>query len=288
MILSFHPIVTGEENLICAGRPPGPEEIEALGRADAVFLPQGVREDLYRLARSHCPLVWPNYDARFDYPGKIGQSLLFAYHQVPRPPTVIFPSVMDFHSCRGDAEATPYILKSNHGGEGHGVFPVMNEADLDNALNAFRQNETNGRGGFVRQPLVDHRRRDLRVVLAGTEAQAYWRYASGEGQVLTNLSQGGRPDDHTDPHLIAAGIASARDFAQKARIDLAGFDLMFDRRDDSETPLFIEINYFFGRTALGGSDAFYKTIKKAAGNWLKSHGLKRGKVRRRPRYSQRD
>ena len=65
MILSYHPIIEGDANRLCAGRDPGPEDLAAMETADAILLPQGCRESLYRAARNACPLVFPNYDARF-------------------------------------------------------------------------------------------------------------------------------------------------------------------------------------------------------------------------------
>jgi ribosomal protein S6--L-glutamate ligase len=50
MILSFHPCIDADVNLIVAGRAPGSEEETLIKRADAVILPQGVRQDLYDLS----------------------------------------------------------------------------------------------------------------------------------------------------------------------------------------------------------------------------------------------
>ena len=84
MILSFHPLFEADQNRLCAGRDPGKEELEAIRRADAVILPQGCRESLYFMARKACPHIFPNYDARFAYPEKIGQVQLFQENRVPR------------------------------------------------------------------------------------------------------------------------------------------------------------------------------------------------------------
>ena len=73
IILSFHPLFAAEKNIICAGRAPGPDDAQAAAEADAIILPQGCRRELYELARKSCPLVFPNYDARFAFQGKMGQ-----------------------------------------------------------------------------------------------------------------------------------------------------------------------------------------------------------------------
>ena len=76
MILSFHPIIVADENRLCAGRQPDSQDLDAIGNADAVILPQGCSEALYRMARAHCPHIFPNMDIRFDYPGKLGPNPL--------------------------------------------------------------------------------------------------------------------------------------------------------------------------------------------------------------------
>ncbi len=57
MILSFHPCVEVDVNVIVAGRAPEPEEKALVKRADAIILPQGVRQDLYYLS----PLLFAGF-----------------------------------------------------------------------------------------------------------------------------------------------------------------------------------------------------------------------------------
>ena len=271
MILSFNPVIVADENIICAGRAPGPEELAALGRAQAIILPQGVREDLYRLCRGVCPLVWPDYDLRFSWPGKVGQALLFGRYGVSRPATMVYPSVGDF--LRLSRLEKPYVLKNNLGGQGSGVFLVETGEQLAEALGFLEQAERMGRGGFIQQELVDHGGRDLRVVVIGGETIAYWRWAGEGSGILTNLAAGGREDFDSDPDLIERGKRAVRDFCDRTGINLAAFDVMFRVGDRDCAPLFIEINYFFGRQALGGSFEFYKLLERAAHNWLKEKSV---------------
>ena len=77
MILCFRPCIDAGVNVIVAGRGPGPEEESLAREADAIILPQGVRWDLYDLCRKYCQRVFPNYDLRFAFPGKIGDILIF-------------------------------------------------------------------------------------------------------------------------------------------------------------------------------------------------------------------
>ncbi len=73
MIVSFHPLFEADKNIICAGREPNGEDLAAIRAADAVILSQGCCRELYDMARENCPHVFPNYNARFKYPGKINQ-----------------------------------------------------------------------------------------------------------------------------------------------------------------------------------------------------------------------
>ena len=87
MILSYHPCYEADRNRLCAGREPDEKDLSAIRDADAVVLPQGCREALYHMARQNSPHVFPDYDARFQYPGKTGQAKLFQALDVPHPRT---------------------------------------------------------------------------------------------------------------------------------------------------------------------------------------------------------
>jgi len=77
MILSYHPCFEADKNLLCAGREPDADDLTAIKSADAVILPQGCYQSLYEMARNNCSHVFPNFDARFKYTGKIGQARFF-------------------------------------------------------------------------------------------------------------------------------------------------------------------------------------------------------------------
>ena len=96
MILSFHPCIEADTNAIVAGRAPGPEEEALVKQADAIVLPQGVRSDLYELCRSYCQRVFPNYDHRFQSPGKVGDIQLFRKLELPHPKTSVFHNVAHY------------------------------------------------------------------------------------------------------------------------------------------------------------------------------------------------
>ena len=66
MILSFHPIIEADRNIICAGRAPDENDLNAIRQATAVILPQGCSEALYRLARTNCERIFPNLDLKMS------------------------------------------------------------------------------------------------------------------------------------------------------------------------------------------------------------------------------
>ena len=97
MIVSFHPLFEANKNIICAGREPNAKDLSSIKAADAVILPQGCSRSLYEMARNHCDFVFPNYEARFKYPGKIGQIELFRKTKTSHPRSAIFKTVAAFH-----------------------------------------------------------------------------------------------------------------------------------------------------------------------------------------------
>jgi ribosomal protein S6--L-glutamate ligase len=76
-----------------------------------------------------------------------------------------------------------------------------------------------------------------------------------------------------DPVLQEVAVSETNAFCKKTNINLAGFDFLFS--DDKE-PFFLEINYFFGRRGLGGSEKYYQMLIEVITNWLIRQGLKIG------------
>ena len=100
--LSFHPLFEGDQNILCAGRDPNQTDLDAIKLADAVILPQGCQVALWEMATSNCPNIFPNYHARFTYPGKIGQTQLFVETGVAHPKTETFANMAAFVDRYGD------------------------------------------------------------------------------------------------------------------------------------------------------------------------------------------
>jgi ribosomal protein S6--L-glutamate ligase len=273
MILSFHPCIHGDEHLIVAGRGPTPAEEAAVRRADAVILPQGVRQDLYEMCRRHCRRLFPNYDCRFAHPGKLGDIRLFRALGIPHPETVLFSDVADFR-WRYPLEMgvfpfpPPFFIKGNTGGEGNQVFRIHQPDQVGEILAMFAGMETSGFRGFLAQKLINHGGRDLRVVVLHDQVLSYWRVQHDPAQFLTNLSAGGIMDTESDPHLRQKAETLVTRLCRKSGLNLAGLDVMFDRGETSAQPLVVEINYWFGRRFFGSAAVYYRHLLEAIRRWL--------------------
>ncbi len=277
MILSFHPIIEGDVNRLCAGRDPGPEDLAAMQSASAIVLPQGCRESLYRAARKACPRVFPNYDARFGYPGKNGQVRLFRHLGIAHPESLLFSGIADFkrrHPRPGTLPiAPPVVVKRDWGGEGQGVYPAPDTVALRQVLQQLEVTESEHQSGFLIQRFIPTRPRVLRVAVVGRQLRTYWRVMapSGDPFAKIGLALGGRLDYDSDPHLMRAAEAAVERLCRVTGINLAAFDLLFTRDADiapPAQPLFLEINYFFGRRGLGGSEALYTLLREAVRDWF--------------------
>lgn len=273
MILSFHPMITADRNIICAGRDPGQKDLTAIRQADAVILPQGCRKTLCKMAITHCPHVFPDYRARFEFPGKIGQSQLFTSLDLPYPYTEFFVSIEDFLNKTEYPNQTskfdfPFVFKFDWGGEGNTVFYVDSPAEFEKIIEKTASFERTGHCGFLIQQLIPTDGRSLRVVVIGQKRIAYWRVPTCQDRFGTALSGGAEIDRDSDPDMQADGINIVDRLCHKTGINLAGVDLIFPAYSKNSSPLFLEINYFFGRTGIGGSDRFYAILESEVQKWL--------------------
>lgn len=278
MILSFHPLFTADKNIVCAGRPPGSEELGEIRAADAVILPQGCRRSLYEMARNNCPLVFPNFDVRFDYPDKIGQIRLFQNTGVLFPASEIFADSNSFrHRYRRIPEdlpfTFPFVLKFDWGGEGETVHLIESTGQLEEAILTAADFERTGQKGFLIQEFIPARNRILRVIVIGFKFISYWRVQRRNDTFLANLTKGAEIDTESDPELQNKAVDTVRMFCRHTRIDLAGFDILYSSVPGQNDPYFLEINYFFGRRGLGGSEKYYEILIDEIHNWLDRHGL---------------
>ena len=277
MIVSFHPLYEGDINILCAGREPGHKDLAAMRAASAVILPQGCPRSLYKMARESCRRVFPNYDARFRYPGKIGQIRLFRKIGVAHPKTEIYSGIAQYRALCGETPPMgfPFVFKFDWGGEGDTVFLVNKRIELEELLDHADRCERSGQKGFMLQKFIPCGGRSLRIVVIGERLISYWRVAESAESFKANLSKGAKMEANAEPDLMLKAEKLAEGFCRKSGVNLAGLDVIFDHSESQPAPLLLEINYYFGRFGLGGSEAYYAILKDEIGRWLEGAGLKR-------------
>ncbi len=274
MILSFHPCFVADKNIICAGRSPDADDLAAIKAADAVILPQGCYKSLYKMARDNCANVFPDYDAKFNYPEKIGQTKLFQEKAVPHPKAKTFLTIESFFSRYGELKEQsfeyPFVFKFDWGGEGDNVYLIKSVEEFQGVLQKAAIYEKTGQAGFLIQEYIPSQNRTLRVVVINRKIITYWRVLRDRKEFCSNLSKGAVIDFDSDPDLQEAAVISVREFCAKTGINLAGFDIIFSSEAKIIKPLFLEINYFFGRKGLGGSEKYYLLLETEIRKWIKS------------------
>ena len=276
MILSFHPMIEADKNILCAGREPGETDKEAIKNARAVILPQGCRISLYQMAVKHCPHVFPNYDAMLQYPGKTGQIRLFQKWNVPHPDSLVFDSLEQWYQAKNFQAVFPCVFKFSWGGEGHTVYYIASQKDLDTQIARAEKFERTGQYGFIIQKFIPCQGRSLRMVIVNQSIASYWRVQSDS--FYSNIAKGATIAYDIEPGLVESAKSLMIDFCNKTHINLAGFDFIFHEKHRS--PLFLEINYFFGRKGLGGGEAFYTMLVSGIKDWLKrvDNNINEGKL----------
>lgn len=282
MILSFHPCIEGDRNIICAGRSPDGEDLKAIKAAHAVILSQGCSRMLYEMARDHCGNVFPNYGARFKHPGKIGQIELFQKTGAPHPKTEIFRDIYAYTS-RYDGKqpkddfSYPFVFKFSWGGEGESVHLIRSVEELARVMEKAADYERGGHKGFLLQKYIPAAGKTLRMVVVGQTMASYWRIQESKDNFYSSLSKGAVVDAFSDSVQRKAAEKAVKQFCTETGINLAGLDLIVSTLSDTETdrqgPLFLEINYFFGRKGLGGSEKFYALLRSEVEKWLAGLGL---------------
>lgn len=278
MILSYHPCFEADDNRLCAGRKPGADDLASMLAADAVILPQGCYESLYKMARSNCKHVFPNFDAKFKYKGKIGQIQLFKNINATHPKTETHLNMDTFSMHYGNSPKKPifdfpFVFKFDWGGDGDHVYLIESVESFSKVLQAARKYEDSGQKGFIIQEYIPANNRSLRVVVIGGTIVSYWRIQRDADHFLSNIAKGAMIDYKADPDLQKSAIKSVKHFCGQTGINLAGFDILFSSRAKVKTPFFLEINYFFGRQGLGGSEKFYDLLTKEIMKWIESLGL---------------
>jgi ribosomal protein S6--L-glutamate ligase len=273
MILSFHPCFTADHQIILGDRSLNEADRRLIRSAHAVILPQGRADGVFHECQNAGAPMFPNYEMRHAYPGKVGQSRLFHTFQLPHPRTFRWRRVDLFKKVPRPPHEFPFVVKDDGSHEAEGVFVVTGPKSLKAALGFLALKEGGENNGFVTQDFVASGGNVLRSVIMGKQILTYWKRPVKPGQVITTISRGARIDHDWEPALQEKGKVQAQVLARRTGIDLAAVDFVFSLSKEDPGPLFLEINYFFGRRGLGGMDAFYRLLFRAIQDWLKGIGL---------------
>ena len=276
MILSFHPCIDADVQVILGDREPDEAISRLIGQASAVILPQACSRQLYRLASLGCRNVFPNYDMRYKYPGKTGQARLFQEYGTPHPTTYVWGDVRALRrriKSKGMPHRIPFVVKADQGHEGDHVYIVEDEQTLAKALQRLEVLEQSGCRSFITQDYIESGKRVLRVTVIGRRLISYWKISEAPGEFVVSLSKGARIETNLWEDKQRQGREAVREFCAATGVNLAAIDLIFPLGDQNHSPLFLEINYYFGRRGLGGSDHYYKMLFDEVKNWLDERGL---------------
>ncbi len=263
-VVSFNPWIEGDFNFFqFTGLTP--EVLKALEEAEAVIFPQTVLPELYYFVRRLGKPLFPNYDLRFVFPGKIGQYLLFRSLGLPCPSTVAVPRICALGPHPGTAEISfpsyPFVVKGNLGHEGHEVCLVENYSQWERVLGELRRWEASGRYGFLIQEYLPWEY-DLRVIVIGSQRLFFWR----KGRFLKNLVQAGEIVSCPDPDLQKKASQLTETLIRKTGFNLIAVDFLFVPEEGKA--LLNEINFVFGLRLLGGEERFRAYLQKAVEEFL--------------------
>lgn len=258
--VSFRPDVGMEENLPPFAGVDDPETIGLLKNAVGVLLPSHTSPWRYRSITRHAKNWFPRLEARFNFQGKTRQVRLFHGMGVRHPDSFVFETPFRLQAYLNAHEPPwgyPFVLKGDLGGGGETVFPIYGREDVAAHLLSLPKDAP-----LLIQEWVEHGGKDLRVVIYGDHAVSYFRV--GGGRFYNNICRGGKLDHDGWPELQQKGVAAVRTFSRHAGIDIAGFDLMFP---DEGEPVFIEVNFHFGRKGLGGLREHERHVRRAIQSW---------------------
>ena len=275
MILSFHPCYTADHQIILGDRNLESKDLQKIHHAHIIILPQSCKQALYHACKNSTAYLFPNYDTRFAYPGKAGQSLLFAEKGFSHPKTLTWSSVKEFRAaCKESCpHRMPFLFKGNMSHEAEGLYLIENSESLESALNRLNADGESPSSAFISQDLIPTDGNVLRVVIMGSDMISYWKRPERPGQVITTVSKGAILDKKWRPDLQEKGRNQAQRFSAVTGVNLAAIDFLFPLNVNDPQPVFMEINYYFGRRGLGGSLNYYRLLGDALKKWISDKGF---------------
>lgn len=262
MIISFYPGFEGDLNFF-QFEPLPSEFFEVLPKVKAVIFPQTVTPEIYFFVKNLGIPVFPEYTYRFLFPGKIGQILLFRLFNLPHPETILIPRLCGIEENpyqRAVKFKVPCVIKGNFGNEGREVFLAEKEEDVEKILTHIKTWEREGRFGFLVQEYLPTPF-DARSVVIGEKILVFFR----KGGFKKNLSQEGEIIPPPKSELEEKVIKLTKTLIRNTYFNLVAIDFLFK----DEEPLLNELNFVFGRRAIG-EEKYEAYLKKAIENFLKN------------------
>ena len=222
MILSFHPCITADHQIILGHRQPDSRDERYIARAELIILPQTCSEKLYNMCAEPNVSLFPDYRARFDYPGKIGQSLLFKKEGLPQPYTLQWNSINHFTQAinKVNPHKYPFLLKEDRRHEAEGIHLINSADDIEISLNKILKKDYPGESQFISQEYIHADGNALRVVILGDSYIPYWKRPGFSGQKISTVGNGATVDKEWRPELQEKGIGMARKLSWKTGINL--------------------------------------------------------------------
>jgi ribosomal protein S6--L-glutamate ligase len=277
MILSFHPCFLADTQVILGDGFLNAHDHRHIEAADVIILPQTCPLELYQACEKTSALLFPNYEARFKYPGKIGQSRLFKELGLPHPKTKQWSSIKVFRDRHPKGapfpREVPFVIKADKAHEAEGVYVIEDSSTLESALKAMERLEGSGLPGFVSQEWIETEGNVFRVVIMGKNLRSFWKRAEGSWGKVAAISRGAKIDENWRPDLQEKGKMQAQRLSSATGINLAAIDFVFPFSHPDPQPLFLEVNYSFGRQGLGGSQNFYLLLFAVLQEWLVEKGF---------------
>ena len=281
MILSFHPCITADHQIILGHRQPDSHDEPFIARSELIILPQTCSEKLFKMCAKSKAAIFPDYTVRFDFPGKTGQHILFKKNNLPQPVTHIWDSVTHYISaCETQIpHKFPFLFKEDMSHESDGVHIINNRHDIDESLKRIEKKSNFKGARFISQEFIKSDGNTLRVVIMNDRYIPYWKRVEDQGQKLSSLKRGARVDKDWKPEMQKKGIEMAQELSLKTGINLAAVDFIFPLDQVNPEPFFLEINYYFGRKGLGGIIKYYNLLFRTIIRWMEKNGFDPQKVK---------